>query len=110
MTTYTPPAGLSAWATGVWQELTARHHFEPHELVVFERALRWWDTSDLAATQASSATAAAEVARLTKLSLDAATSALRHWRALKFPAAEGARRPGRPAGDAWSAKRRAANA
>jgi hypothetical protein len=38
-------------------------------------------------------TGASEIARLTKLSLDAATAALRHWRGLKFPAPDGVRQP-----------------
>jgi hypothetical protein len=100
------PKGLSGWASGVWAELTTAHTFEGHELVVFERALRWWDVSDDAAKQAESAEGG-ELARLTKLSLDASTAALRHWRALKFPTPEGVRRPGRPADVNWSAKRRA---
>ena len=75
--------------------------------MVFERALRWWDVSDDAAMQAKTATGG-ELIRLTKLSLDASTAALRHWRALKFPSPEGARRPGRPSGVKWSGKRKAA--
>lgn len=103
------PQGLSAWARGVWDELTTAHTFEGHELVVFERALRWWDVSDDACKQAERAEGA-ELARLTKLSLDASTAGLRHWRALKFPSPEGVRRPGRPADVNWSKKRRAIGA
>lgn len=102
-----PPAGMSEWAQGVWIELTKDNDFDGHEIVVFERALRWWDVSDDAAKRATSATGA-ELARLTKLSLDASTAALRHWRALKFESASGAKRPGRPAGVNWSKERKAA--
>ena len=83
MLTKTPPEGFSDWALAVWTTLIAKHSWEEHEVVVFERALRWWDTSDAAAVAAKTATGA-EMMRLTKLSLDASTAALRHWRALKF--------------------------
>ena len=89
------PSGLSPWAVSVWAELTGLHRFEAHERITFERALRWWDRSD----------AAAEAGDM-KLSIDASSAALRHWRILKFPT-PAARPPGRPAGPDWSAKRRA---
>jgi hypothetical protein len=91
------PSGLSQWACAVWTELTQRHNFEAHELIVFERALQWWDRSDAAATAGNS-----------KLAIDAGTAALRHWRLLKFLGREEARRAGRPSGDNWNAARRAA--
>ena len=91
MTHPQPPENLSEWATSVWIELTQAHDFAAHELVVFARALRWWDRSDAALVAAETAEGP-ELARLTKLSLDAATSALRHWRALRFPATDAAGR------------------
>ena len=99
-----PPAGLSPWARTTWRTLTQAHDFADHEIVVFERALRWWMASDAASTAAAEATGS-ELQRLTRR-VDAATAALRHWRALKFPVPEGVRRPGRPSGDAWSAQRK----
>jgi hypothetical protein len=99
-----PPAGLSKWARGVWSTLLADNDFSDSELVAFTRALRWWDLSDKLLAEA--ATAESGRAQLTKLSLDAATSALRHWRVLKFTdPAKPTRRPGRPGGEAWSAQR-----
>jgi hypothetical protein len=101
-----PPKELSEWARGVWREVAQDNEFDAHEIVVFERALRWWDVSDDAAKQAATATGA-ELTRFTKLSLDASTAALRHWRALKFETGT-AKRPGRPAGVNWSKHRKAA--
>jgi hypothetical protein len=102
-----PPDDLSEISKALWLEMTATHAWDRHELVTFEWALKWQDTSR-AATEQAKAAKGAELARLTKLSLDASTAALRHWRALKFPAPEGARRPGRPSGSNWSAARKAA--
>ena len=99
------PYGLSAWAAGVWGELTALHHFEQFELVAFERALRWFDLSDQWLTDAEAASGA-ERSRLVKQGMDAATSGLRFWRTLKFADDAAVRRPGRPSGDDWSAKRK----
>jgi hypothetical protein len=91
------PSGLSPWAVRTWTELLGLHEFAAHELVVFERALRWWDRSDAAADKGDM-----------KLAMDANSSALRCWRTLRFPAPEGTtRRPGRPSGDGWNAQRRA---
>jgi hypothetical protein len=99
-----PPAGLSKWARGVWNTLLTDNDFSDSELVAFTRALRWWDLSDKLLAEAASAGNGR--AQLTKLSLDAATSALRHWRTLKFTdPAKPTRRPGRPGGEAWSATR-----
>ena len=44
----------------------------------------WWDKSD-AWLEASEAAEGREQAQLVKQSLDAAQTALRHWRTLKFP-------------------------
>ena len=102
-----PPAGLSRASQRVWRELTALHAFEAHELIAFERALGWWDRSDRW-LEASEAAEGREQARLVKQSLDAAQTALRYWRVLKFqdPAVP-KRRPGRPSGADWSAERKA---
>jgi hypothetical protein len=101
-----PPAGLSKWARGVWNALLGDNDFTDSELIPFTRALRWWDLSDKLLAEAATAGGAQEQARLTKLSLDAATSALRHWRTLRFTdPAKPTRRPGRPGGDGWSAMR-----
>lgn len=91
------PEGLSPWACGIWHELLHLHDFERHELVTFERALRWWDRSDRAANDGD-----------LKLAIDCSSAALRHWRVLKFPAPAGIRRPGRPSGADWSPARQAA--
>lgn len=100
------PRGLSPWARRTWADLTARHSFEAHELIAFERALRWWDAAD----QLMANTDGDEKARAARLkqAMDASSTALRHWRALKWPTPEGVRRPGRPAGAEWSPTRKAA--
>jgi hypothetical protein len=101
-----PPRGLSAWARATWRQLTSIHVVEEHEAIALRRALRWWDLSD-AWLRESEAVAGREQARLVKQSMDAANTALRHWRLLKFeaPAAVPAR-PGRPSGFNWSAARK----
>ena len=100
------PRGLSPWARRTWKELTARHAFEAHEVVTFTRALRWFDCSDALMAQAERATER-EKAALLKQAMDSANTGLRHWRALKWPAPDGVRRPGRPAGANWSPARKA---
>ena len=103
-----PPAGLSRKSRQTWRALMDLNDFGAHEIVTFERALVWWDRADawLAESEALEGKAAAAKA---KQSMDAATTALRFWRTLKFtdPNAQ-ARRPGRPSGASWSPKRRAA--
>jgi hypothetical protein len=100
------PAGLSRRSVRIWRELTERHHFERHELIAFERALRWWDQADLWLLASKTATGRAQ-ASLIKQSMDASTAGLRFWRTLKFVDLDNpARRPGRPSGEAWSAQRR----
>jgi hypothetical protein len=101
-----PPAGLSRGARRIWRQLTALHDFEAHELIAFERALVWWDRSDEWMEASETATGRDRTA-LVKQSLDGANMALRHWRTLRFRDEDAARRPGRPSGDEWSAKRRA---
>ena len=99
-------AGHSAWARKVRRTLLACHEFGEHELVAFERALQWWDRSDAWLVDSEACTGR-ERAALVKESLDAAQIALRYWKVLKFPPPEGTtRRPGRPSGDMWSARRR----
>ncbi|HXG54016.1 MAG TPA: hypothetical protein VNJ03_01435 [Vicinamibacterales bacterium] len=93
------PTGLSPWAAGVWVALHERDDFAPHEDVAFERALRWFDVADRLLLEA------ADDAHGLKASQDAALTGLRFWRTLKFPSAGVARRPGRPAGDAWNKER-----
>ena len=102
-----PPKDLSRQARGIWRELTSTHDFEPHELVTFRRALRWWDVADGFESSAM-AVDGKERAALLKLSIDASNAALRCWRTLKFPSPDGVRRPGRPSDGQWSAKRKAA--
>jgi len=101
------PKTLSAKSRKTWRELLAAHEFADHERIVLERALEWFDRSDAAAAQATSADGA-ERARLEKLALDAATAGLRFWRSLKWPSPVGVRRPGRPSGAEWSRARREA--
>jgi hypothetical protein len=105
-----PPAGLSKWARGVWTTLLRDNDFSDSEIVAFTRALRWWDLSDSLLAEANAAQGGAR-AQMTKLSLDAATSALRHWKVLKFTdPANPSRRPGRPGGVDWSSGRKAGHA
>jgi len=105
MATAKVPKGLSAGSRGIWNELTTLHTFEPHELVTFTRALRWFDRADTLCAAADRAGDAREGAALLKQAMDASTTALRFWRQLKFTDGTAARRPGRPSGDNWSLKR-----
>jgi hypothetical protein len=101
------PASLSRGSRRIWRQLTALHQFEAHELIAFERALSWWERSD-EWLEASKKAEGREQAQLVKQAMDAANAALRHWRTLKFSDPDaGVRRPGRPSGDQWSAKRKA---
>ena len=103
-------AGLSAWAKGVKADLLGRNDFAPHELVCFERALTWFDLSDRLVLEAEGLIGRERDAKL-KAAGDAATTALRHWRTLKFvDPSRPERRPGRPSDTAWSAQRRAGGA
>jgi hypothetical protein len=107
MTTSPPvPKGLSTESMGIWKELTTLHRFEAHELVAFERALVWFDKSDAWLRDAEAAEGRL-AASLVKMSMDASNCGLRYWRTLKFTDGTTARRPGRPPGDEWSAKRKA---
>ena len=76
----------------------------------FERALGWWDRSDIW-LEASVKAEGRERSQLIKLSLDGSLTALRYWRTLKFldPVVP-KRRPGRPTGDDWSVQRKALKA
>lgn len=98
------PKGLTAASLGIWDELTILHRFEPHELVAFERALRWFDRADGWLREADAAEGKTAVL-LVKMSMDASNCGLRYWRTLKFTDGTAARRPGRPTGDNWSLKR-----
>jgi hypothetical protein len=103
-----PPDGLSAWARGVWVSLLEASDFDPHELISFARALTWWDLSDVLLTEAAALSGRDRLARL-KSAGDAATTALRHWRGLRFTSpARPAPRLGRPSGPSWSAVSKAA--
>ena len=100
------PRELSPASAQIWRDVIHDHEFEAHELPLLVSALRWRDKSTAWLQESEEATGR-EQARLVKQSLDAAQTSLRHWRALKFTDPEGkTRRPGRPAGDAWSPKRR----
>lgn len=99
------PEGLSAASQAVWRAMLAQHHFETHELSALANALRWEDQSTALLIDAAAATEPAR-SKLLKLGMDAATCSLRFWRSLKFRDGDTARRPGRPSGDAWSAKRK----
>src|SRR5215467_10950814 len=91
-----PPGDLSAWARGVWRELMLENDFARHEIVAFTRALTWWDLEDVLRLEAESLSGGEKERRL-KAAADASTTALRHWRTLKFvDPAKPARRPGRP--------------
>ena len=46
MMTPPAPAGLGATSVGIWRQLTALPRFEAHELIAFERALRWFHKAD----------------------------------------------------------------
>lgn len=106
MNTPLRPVTLTPASLAIWDELTERHQFEPHELVTFERALRWFDRSDQSLASADAAVDGRERAQLMKQAMDGANCGLRYWRALKFTDGTTARRPGRPSGDDWSAKRK----
>ena len=101
------PSGLSPWAGQVWAELQEFHCFAAHELIALERSLAWWDRADTA-LRAADGTSGADAATWTKLAIDCSSTALRHWRTLKFPAPAGVRAPGRPSGVEWSRERKAA--
>jgi hypothetical protein len=62
--------------------------------------LRWWDVSDALLVEAETLTGR-EHDRKLKLAADAATTALRFWRALKFISGAPVRRPGRPPKPTW---------
>jgi hypothetical protein len=98
------PKGLSTGSRGIWNELTTLHRFEAHELVAFERALRWFDRADAWLKEADAAEGKTAVL-LVKMSMDASNCGLRYWRTLKFTDGVAARRPGRPSGDNWSLTR-----
>jgi hypothetical protein len=105
--TPTVPRGLSPKSRGIWRDLTREYGFESHELGQLEAALRWQDRSEDLIADVEGANAD-DRARLVKLAMDAASTSLRFWRALKFyDPARPARRPGRPSGDQWSAQRKA---
>jgi hypothetical protein len=106
MATPSVPHGLSAGSADIWKELTTLHRFEAHELVAFERALKWFDKADGWLQDAETAEGRS-AGLLVKRSMDASNCGLRYWRTLKFTDGSAARRPGRPPGDAWSAKRKA---
>ena len=77
--------------------------------IAFERALMWW-TSRTPGFEASEAAEGRAQAQLVKQSLDAAQTALRYWRVLKFqdptvPEEAAAGTP--PSGDDWNAQRKA---
>jgi hypothetical protein len=102
------PAGLSRWARGVWARLLEENSWGEHEILAFTFALRWWDASDAWLAE-SAATTGRDKAALVKQALDAATTALRYWRTLRFTdPATPSRRPGRPSGENWSAARQEA--
>jgi hypothetical protein len=105
MTTVPVPKGLSRGSADIWRALTTAHVFEQHELIMFERALVWFDKAD-AWLRASTAASGRAQAALVKQSMEASTCGLRYWRTLKFVDGAAARRPGRPSGDDWSAKRK----
>ena len=93
-----PPAGLSPWAKRVWRELKAANDFAENETVTFTRALTWFDLSDSLLAEAAGLSGRERDAKV-KSAGDAATTALRFWRSLKFvDPATPARKPGRPPG------------
>jgi hypothetical protein len=100
------PAGLSPESASLWKALTTRHRFADFELVTFRKALEWFDRADALCADADRADGR-ESAALLKQAMDASCCGLRFWRQLKFTGGEAARRPGRPSGDLWSAKRQA---
>ena len=105
-TTTAIPHGLSQKSRAVFGTVTHDYAFAAQELLQLESALRWHDRSELLAEQADAADAAHRP-RLTKLAMDAASTSLRFWRALRFvDPLNPPRRPGRPTGDEWSGQRR----
>lgn len=96
-----PPVKLSRWARGVWAGLLTANDFRAHELIVFWRALCWWDLSDRWLAESARAPVR-DRGRLVRQARDAAQTALRYWRTLKFVDPEGPRpRIGRPSGPDW---------
>src|SRR5215510_2375549 len=98
MTNPRPPSGLSRRSRALWTELHSANDFAAHEDDQLERALKWYDVADCPLREAEKLNGRERGARL-KAAGDAATTALRHWRTLKFvDPARPARRPGRPSG------------
>jgi len=72
--------------------------FTPHEVVVFSRALTWFDVEDKLRREAEGLAGREKDAKL-KAAGDAATTGLRFWRTLKLrtPPSRRAAQAGRPA-------------
>ncbi len=100
------PKGLSSQSADIWAAVTAENAFSAHETPLLEAWLRWADRSEAWFREAQSLTGTAQAALL-KRAMDAATTSLRFRKALKFTDPDAAvRRPGRPSGDGWNAKRK----
>jgi len=98
---------LSAWAKGVRADLLARNDFAAHEHLPLHYALIFFSVADGLVIEAEALTGRERAMRL-KAAGDAATTALRFWRVLRFEdPARPTRRVGRPADDAWSQHRQA---
>ena len=105
------PGGLSEWGEDVYATLVALHAPAPHEMVTLLRALKWWCLSDELLDEATLLAGRERAAKL-KAAGDASTSALRHWRCLRFPADlvddDLPPKVGRPSGPGWHAVGKAA--
>jgi len=104
------PRGFSAGARRTWEEMHEHYDFSASELILLERALRQFDLGDSflkTAQRAGVMTGGGKLHPLVNASRDAHQNALRCWRAIGFAKGDGrTRRPGRPGGDEWSAKRK----
>jgi hypothetical protein len=102
------PAGLSARSKRLWRDLLDANDFQRHELEVLARALEMADKADEMSTiiERDGLLVGGKAHPLIAARRDALLASARFWRQLKFVDPEKpSRRPGRPGGDGWSAKR-----
>ena len=105
-----PPKKLSRRLQNLYREYVGEYDFALHELDLFGEALRAQDLVDRIATivDVEGVRVDGKPHPMLPALRDARQTALRAWRVCGFKAeGEEKRRPGRPAGDQWSAKRKA---
>ena len=105
------PKGLAPRSRGLWREYTTEYDFVPHEAELFEQCLRSQELDDriAAIVDAEGVRVDGKPHNMLAALRDARQTALRMWRAVGFKVEdEERRRPGRPAGDQWNPKRKAA--